>query len=216
VPAPQASPEPSAFLETIILLLMPYFLETATTLAGARVEILRTLASYAAHTRPGFLLAAQVIALGITTLDTLHEARTLEMSVSMRLRYRGNANSLNRAMLQTEKSLQANLADAIAPEPAQTEPTQTEPTQAVEPAPDAEPAAARPQPAARPAVLAPCPAITSPESAAAAVMDALRMMGLAAPPNATPTKAIPTKAIPTKATGANAVPTGHGGPPSRV
>jgi hypothetical protein len=165
-------PEAGAFLETIILLLMPYFLETATTVAGARAEILRTLASYAARTRPNFLLAAQVIALGMTTLDALHEARTLEMSVPMRLRYRGNANSLNRAMLQTDKSLQASLADEIAPEQ-----VQTEPVQAANPAPEVEADTPRPPPATRPA------ATTNPDRAAAAVMDALRMIGLAAPPS---------------------------------
>jgi hypothetical protein len=165
----QVSPKPSAFLETIILLLMPYFLESATTVAGARLEILRTLASYAARTRPNFLLAAQVIALGMTTLDVLHEARTLEMSVPMRLRYRGNANSLNRAMLQTEKSLEANLADENAPGQ-----VQTEQTQAANPAPEAEPDAA------------PHSATVIPDSAAATVMEALRLTGLAAPTSVAP------------------------------
>jgi hypothetical protein len=166
------SRQPSAFLETIILLLMPYFLESATTVAGARAEILRTLESYAARTRPNFLLAAQVIALGMTTLDTLHEARTLEMSVAMRLRYRGNASSLNRAMLQTDKSLQANLTDEIPPE-------QTEPLQAANPIPAAELDADKPQPAAHSA--APYPTAATAESASAAVINALRAMGLAAP-----------------------------------
>ena len=172
------SPAPSAFLETIILLLMPYFLESANTVAGARIDILRTLASYAARTRPNFLLAAQVIALGMTTLDVLHEARTLEMSVPMRLRYRGNANSLNRAMLQTDKSLQANLADESVPDP-----VQTEPVQVTDPAPEAEPDAAH--------SAAPAPATLGPDSAAAAVMEALRLMGLAAPPAADRISAAP-------------------------
>ncbi len=129
-PARQQPPDTSAFLETIILLLMPYFLETAGTVAGARIEILRTLSSYAACTRPSMLLAAQVIALGVTTLDALHEARTIEMSVPMRLRYRSNANSLIRTMLRTEESLLAALDDEATPDPVAAKPSQAQPTTA--------------------------------------------------------------------------------------
>ena len=56
------------------------------------------------------LQAAHIIAFGMTTLDTLAEARTTEMSPSMRLRYRGCANNLNRSALQTEKALDERLA----------------------------------------------------------------------------------------------------------
>jgi hypothetical protein len=168
---------------------MPYFLGSATTVADARIEILRTLATYAARTRPNFLLAAQVIALGMTTLDALHEARTLEMSEQMRLRYRANANSLNRAMLQTEKSLQANLAVDIAPEPVQ-------PAPAEDPAPDAETAAAVIQHSAAD------PVAPNPETTAAAVIDALRMMGLAPPSRSIPSSAVPSNAAPPGRSGA--------------
>jgi hypothetical protein len=41
------------------------------------------------------LQAAQMIALGMTMLDLLSEARTAEMSQSMRIRYRGCANGLS-------------------------------------------------------------------------------------------------------------------------
>ena len=165
---------------------MPYFLETAASIAGARIEILRTLASYAARSRPNLLLAAHTIALGITTLDALHEAGTIAMSDSMRLRYRGNANSLNRAMLQTEKSLQARLAAESVPEPVPVEPVrdeplQTDPAQAATPGPDTEQDAATSQPVPH---LAPATA----ETASAAVMDALRIMGLAPSPSAIPTQ----------------------------
>jgi hypothetical protein len=59
------------------------------------------------------LQAAHIIALGMTTLDVLAEAKTAEMSQSMRLRYRGCANGLNRATLQTEKALDQRLGDEI-------------------------------------------------------------------------------------------------------
>src|ERR1700722_11665729 len=100
---------PAAFLETIIACLMPYFAGEATT-QEARSEIIDTLASYATRTRSEMLQAAQIIALGMTTLDVLAEAKTAEMSPSMRLRYRGCANGLNRSTLGTEKALDQRLA----------------------------------------------------------------------------------------------------------
>ena len=49
----------------------------------------------------------------MTTLDVLAEAKTIEMSPSMRLRYRSCANSLNRSTLQTEKALDLRLCDEL-------------------------------------------------------------------------------------------------------
>src|SRR5271154_7637555 len=81
----------------------------------ARSEIIDTLASYETRTRAEMLQAAHIIAFGMTTLDVLAEAKTAEMSQSMRLRYRGCANSLNRSTLQTEKALDQRLGDEVLP-----------------------------------------------------------------------------------------------------
>lgn len=108
---------PGAFLETIIDFLQPYFASAAANNHDARFEILDTLASYATRTRAEMLQAAQIIAFSMTTLDVLAEARTAEMSVSMRIRYRGCANGLNRSTLQTEKALGLRLAGDVPPEP---------------------------------------------------------------------------------------------------
>jgi hypothetical protein len=109
----------SAFLEAIIAFLMPYFTGNAIDVHEARNEIIDTLASYATRTRAEFLQAAQIIAFGMTTLDVLAEAKTTEMSLSMRIRYRGCANGLNRSTIQMEKSLDKSLACdlPVAPEP---------------------------------------------------------------------------------------------------
>ena len=101
---------PNSFLETIITFLLPYFSAASMDKHEARSEILDTLAAYETRTRAEMLQAAHVIALGMTTLDVLAEAKTTEMSPSMRLRYRGCANSLNRSTLQTEKALDERLA----------------------------------------------------------------------------------------------------------
>jgi hypothetical protein len=109
---------PNSFLETIIAFLMPYFIDASMNKHEARSEILDTLASYETRTRAETLQAAHIIALGMTTLDVLAEAKTAEMSQSMRLRYRSCANSLNRSTLRTEKAPDQRLGDEIPAAPA--------------------------------------------------------------------------------------------------
>jgi hypothetical protein len=104
---------PNSFLETIIAFLMPYFIAASRDNQEARSEILDTLAAYETRTRAEMLMAAHIVALGMTTLDVLAEAKTAEMSQSMRLRYRGCANSLNRSTLRTEEALDQRLGDEI-------------------------------------------------------------------------------------------------------
>ena len=110
---------PNSFLETIIAFLLPYFIDASRDKHEARSEILDTLAAYETRTRAEMLQAAHIIALGMTTLDVLAEAKTTEMSQSMRLRYRGCANNLNRSALQTEKALDQRLARELPPDPAE-------------------------------------------------------------------------------------------------
>jgi hypothetical protein len=114
--APDYSTRLSACMETIIGLLLPYFAAAAVSPLSARTEVIETLISYGARTRAEFLQVAQIIALSMTTLEVLHEAKTMEMSPSLRIRHRGNANSLNRAAIQTQKALDQNLAREM-PEP---------------------------------------------------------------------------------------------------
>jgi len=100
----------SPFLESIIAFLMPYFSAFAADADAARTEIIETLASYATRTRAEMLHAAQIIAFGMSTLDTLAEAKEADMSLSMRIRYRGCANGLDRACKQNETALRRRLA----------------------------------------------------------------------------------------------------------
>src|ERR1700754_1302190 len=104
---------PNSFLETIIAFLMPYFTAASRDKNEARSEIIDTLAAYDTRTRAEMLQAAHIIAFGLTTLDVLAEAKTAEMSQSMRLRYRSCANGLSRSTLQTEKALDQRLGDEI-------------------------------------------------------------------------------------------------------
>ena len=159
-PAPsQPAPfQPSVFLEQIIRFLLPCFLATAVDLDAARQDILETLRSYGARTRAELLNAAQIIAFSLSALDTLSEARAGAMSPSMRLRYRGCANGLNRSSQQNEQSLQQRLcADPVGPDPA--EPAHTplliEPTFAQHATVQHTPSHAAPSQAADPATAQP-------------------------------------------------------------
>jgi hypothetical protein len=110
--------KPSLFLENIVRFLMPFFLGLTVDIDVARAEILETLASYGIRTRSEMLKAAQIVAFGMSALDTLGEAKAAEMSPSMRLRFRGCANGLNRSGQQHEASLAKSLA-CDAPEAAE-------------------------------------------------------------------------------------------------
>jgi hypothetical protein len=116
LPTPMPPPEilhPSAFLERLIRLLLPYFLGVCPDLDAARAEILETLASYGARTRSEMLNAAEIIAYGLSGLDALFEAKTAEMSPSLRLRYRGCANNLSRSCQKAEQMLTKRLASDL-------------------------------------------------------------------------------------------------------
>jgi hypothetical protein len=104
-------------LETIIGFLLPYFADTAADLRSARTDVIETLISYGSRTRAEFLQAAQIVALSVSTLEVLYEAETTEMSPAMRIRHRGNANSLNRAAERTQKALDQSLAREVPERP---------------------------------------------------------------------------------------------------
>jgi hypothetical protein len=113
----------SPFLDRLVLFLMPYFIAVAPDRATARAEILETLAAYGARTRAELFTAAQVLAFGLSALDVLAEAKTIEeMPAATRLRYRSCANALNRTCQQNEKALAKRLACDAA--------TDAEPTEA--------------------------------------------------------------------------------------
>ena len=99
--------QPSPFLEQVIRLLMPFFLGSGIDPEAVRADILDTLDCYGVRTRAQMLYAAQALAFSLSAMDTLAEAKSAELSTSMRLRLRGCANSLNRSVQQNEQALAA-------------------------------------------------------------------------------------------------------------
>jgi hypothetical protein len=108
----------SIFMEHIIRVLLPYFCLTTTNLDAAAAEIVETLDSYGVRTRAEFIKATQIIALSMVTLETLAESNSPDLSPSLRIRYRGCANGLNRSTIQCEKALERRLASDIPGKPA--------------------------------------------------------------------------------------------------
>jgi hypothetical protein len=100
---------PSPFRERILLFLLPYFTAVTHEFEVAREEIFETLASYGVRTRPELIHAARVIAFSFSALDMLADAKSSGMSPSMRLRFRGCANGLNRSCQQDEQRLARRL-----------------------------------------------------------------------------------------------------------
>jgi hypothetical protein len=117
VPTP---PRHGLFVEHLIRFLMPYFTVLTSDFEAAREEILETLVSYGARTRAEMLNVVQILAFGLSALDVLAEAKAPDLSATLRLRFRGCANGLNRSCQQNEKSLAKRLAcdPAEASEPA--------------------------------------------------------------------------------------------------
>ena len=93
----------SAFLERLLAFLVPFFAGFTSDLAAARAEALETLTSYGARTRAELLCAMQIIVFSFAALETMAEAGKPEMSPSMRIRYRGCANNLNRSSQKAEQ-----------------------------------------------------------------------------------------------------------------
>jgi hypothetical protein len=101
----------SIFMEHVIRVLLPYFTRTTRDLDAAAAEIVETLESYGVRTRAEFIKATQIIALSMVTAETLAESTSKELEPSLRLRYRGCANSLARSIIQCEKTLERRLAN---------------------------------------------------------------------------------------------------------
>jgi hypothetical protein len=100
----------SIFMDHVIAFLLPYFTHTTDDIQAATDDILATLQTYGTRTRAEMLKAAQIVALSMSTLETLSEAQTGDFSPSLRIRYRGCANGLTKSTLQQEASLDKLLA----------------------------------------------------------------------------------------------------------
>ncbi len=95
-------------LDKILAFLAPLFLDAvAGDTAAAREAARALLAGYNPRTDKELRRAALIIAFDFGALDALSRSIADDLSVNQVLRFRGNANALNRSSLQNQKALDA-------------------------------------------------------------------------------------------------------------
>src|SRR3954453_16087877 len=91
-------PRPNLLLELVLIFLTPMFLYVSDgDLPRARQAAVETLNAYGARSLLGMVIAAKIIAYEIAALASLSQSLTDDISPQLALRFRGNANSLDRA-----------------------------------------------------------------------------------------------------------------------
>jgi hypothetical protein len=99
--------DPAAILMTLIIaFLAPMFLGVSGgNIALARMAAIETITAYRARNHADLIAVAQIIAFGLAALGSLSLSLADDMSVSMALRLRGNANACNRSAEQNRRTL---------------------------------------------------------------------------------------------------------------
>ena len=110
---PVASIQPGdVLLHLIVLLLAPLFLEAGGgDVNFARLAALETVGAYRARNNADLIAIAQIIAYGLASLGSLGLSMADDLSLSMILRLRGNANALNRSAEQNRRALRQPLRE---------------------------------------------------------------------------------------------------------
>jgi hypothetical protein len=98
---------PTDILLTLLAaLLAPMFLTTTNgDVTVARLAAIETINDYRAQNRASLLAVAQIVAFGLCALGCLSLSMADDLSLSMTLRLRSNANSLNRSAEQNRRAL---------------------------------------------------------------------------------------------------------------
>lgn len=111
----------NAFMERIILSLLPFFIAATQDPDEARAAVVGALASYGARTQHDLTETAQILALGFSTVDSLAESTNSAMPVNKRLRLRGNAATLVRSKKTCQQALSNSryISDSQYPEAAE-------------------------------------------------------------------------------------------------
>ena len=95
-----------ALISLIVTLLAPMFLcVSGGDIGFARAAALETLNDYRARDHADLIAIGQIIAFGLATIGSLSLSMADDISLSMTLRLRGNANALNRAAEQNRRVL---------------------------------------------------------------------------------------------------------------
>ncbi len=135
---PHIPTDPSDILmDFIVAVLAPMFLGASTCDIGfARLAAIETVNAYRARNHADLVSIAQIVGFGLTALGSLSLSMADNISLSMTLRLRGNAVSLNRAAEHNRRALEKSRAGNTMSHPA---PPWAKPEAAPEPSPVAAP-----------------------------------------------------------------------------
>src|ERR1700742_1560292 len=141
---PDTWPHPGGILlHLIATLLAPIFLGvTAGNVALAHLAATETINDYRARNNTDLVAIAQIVGCGLAALCSLSQSMADDLSLSMTLRLRGNAISLNRSAEQNRRVLNA---------PLRQDPDSIHPSWALEPPAAEDPALPEPKPFLSPA-----------------------------------------------------------------
>jgi len=94
-------------LNLVAALLAPMFLlASGGDIAFARMAALETVAAYRVSNQASLLAVAQIVAFGLAAMGSLSLSMADDLSLSMTLRLRSNANALNRSAEQNRRALE--------------------------------------------------------------------------------------------------------------
>lgn len=114
-PLPPADPS-TILMNLIVALLAPMFLGVSAGNSGlARSAAIATINGYRTRNHADLIAVAQIIAFGLAALGSLSLSMADDVSLSMTLRLRGNANALNRSAEQNRRAVIINDTAAAIP-----------------------------------------------------------------------------------------------------
>jgi hypothetical protein len=103
---PEPAPAIDCLMEFLIAALVPIL--TAGSIVDtslARLAAQQAIAAYQGRGQHELVTIAQIVAFALTALDNLRLSMPADLSLSMKLKLRGNANALNRAARDSAKAL---------------------------------------------------------------------------------------------------------------
>ena len=123
----------SALMMFILAALSSMMVPTLSDLTLARLAAQEAIEAYRTRGQHELITIGQIVAFAITALDTLRLSMSDDLSLSMKLRLRGNANGLNRSsrdctqLLEKSRSSAADHRNPATPAPVPMKKTEREP-----------------------------------------------------------------------------------------
>nr|WP_294545477.1 hypothetical protein [uncultured Rhodopila sp.] len=116
-PAAGHNPGQSLLLNVVVAFLAPMFLwSSGGNITFAQLAAIEALDAYRATGPLSLIAAASIIAFELAALSSLSQSMSEDLSLSMALRLRGNANSMDRAAERNRRTLEQDCRIAESPD----------------------------------------------------------------------------------------------------